>query len=277
MEFIKNLLEFLDKHPQSNTFLIFLVGLIVAWGTGAFKAIRGIADKLDNRLRVRISSPSARYCNIREFANEGRPAKLFAIWLSAEVGNPSERIATIASFELRYETQRLLWKRLLWKRWSPPLMPLTFPSIPQQELGDNVKLLPVYFSTFPVAKKLLGGEIARDGKVPPGEFQNGYLLFIEECSGDLLPLDDAGRIRIRLYCIDIKGKRIRAKAWAKHMSADSADRFIPGLSEFAQTDEAQSFLHRWESTINQSTDEGRQFLAELRGDNQDHDPDQEQV
>ena len=220
MESIRNLLEFLEKHPQSNTLLIFLIGLIVAWVTGAFKAIRGMADKLDNRLKVRIPSPSACYCNIREFAHEGRPAKLFAIWLSAEVGNPSERIATVASFELRYETQRQLWKRWLWKRWSPPLMPLTFPSIPQQKLGDNVKLLPVYFSTFPLAKKLLGGEIAQNGKVPPGEFQIGYLLFIEKCFGDLLPLEEAGRIRIRLSCIDIKGKRIRAKAWARHISAD---------------------------------------------------------
>jgi hypothetical protein len=249
------ILEYLDKHQHLIPLVICFVGILVAWASGLFNLIKGLADKLDNRLRVEIAPVSARICILREFDHQGQPAQRFAIWLCVELRNPSERLAAVASFEMVYNTKS--------ERWSPPLHPVTFPSLPTQELGSNVKLLPVFFSTFPAAKRILGEEIGRDGKVQPGEFQVGYLLFIEECFGDFLPQVTSKGLLLKLSCKDLKGRKTNVKTYARSISANAANQFIPGLSVYAEGDKARSFLHRWESTFDPNSEEGKKVQEQM--------------
>jgi hypothetical protein len=141
LDSIKDAINYLNSHPPLINLLIFLLGLLVAWISGALKAIKGLSQKLDNRLRIRIDPATAKVTFLKEFEHGGTKAARFAFCLSLSLFNPTEKILSVADFELKFRDKR--------RRWSKGLLPITFPSVPRQEIGDSLKFLPVYFSRFP--------------------------------------------------------------------------------------------------------------------------------
>ena len=64
---MEELVTYLESHPQLVSLMIFFSSLLVGWLTGAFKAIKGIAQKLDNKLRIKINPATARLTFLKEF------------------------------------------------------------------------------------------------------------------------------------------------------------------------------------------------------------------
>ena len=60
IEWLNKIISFLDSHQSLVNLIIFSVGLVIAWVTGVFKAIRGLSEKLENRLRIKINPTTER-------------------------------------------------------------------------------------------------------------------------------------------------------------------------------------------------------------------------
>jgi len=256
LDFPMQAMEYLNSHPPLVNLLIFLLGLLVAWTTGALKAIKGLAQKLDNRLRIKIASSTARLTLLKEYDHDGVRAARFAFHLSLSLLNPTEKVLTVADFEMKFRNRG--WQ------WSKALLPITFPSVPRLEIGDNVKFLPVYFSRFPEMESVFGNGFSSNGRVQPGDIQSGYLLFMEEFWGSWLPRVNRKGVRIKVRCRDLLGKTYTAKGWARSMSIEKTLSFIPGLDKYVDGESYLSSLHRWESGFDPLSKQGMRIIEQMK-------------
>ncbi len=252
---INEAVNYLDVHSHLTNLIIFFATLLIAWISGAFKIIKGLAQRLDNRLRVRVNPATARIAFLKKFDHDGHEAARFAFCLSLSLFNPTDKNQTIVDFELRFKDRR--------RRWSNDLLPLTFPSVPRQDIGDNVKFLPVFFSRFPELEAIIGKEFTPNGKIHPNDSQSGYLLFIEEFNGSWLPLITNKGVRIKVICHDLRGRKYIAKGWAKSISAKKMFSFIPGLTAYAEGEKYLSSLHRWETGVDPLSNEGKKIIRQF--------------
>ncbi len=257
-------MNYIESHPQLVNILIFTTTLIVAWLTGALRVIKGLSQKLDNRLRTRIEPVTATLTYLKEYEIDDKPAKRFAFWLCFSLYNPTETTHAVTEFELRFRDMR--------QKWSKPLLPITFPSVPRPEIGDSIKFMRVYFSRFPYLENLLGGEFYASGTLKPKESQSGYLLFVEEFWGTCLPLVTKRGVRIKLTCRDSRGKAYRSKGWARSLSRTKAFEIIPGLDKYTEGERYLSSLQRWENSIDRKSEEGKNLLEELQSIENNHKP-----
>ena len=248
--------NYLNSHPHLINLLIFLLGLLVAWISGALKAVKGLSQKLDNRLRIRIDPTTARVTFLKEYERGGTKATRFAFCLSLSLFNPTEKILTVTDFELEFRDKR--------RRWSKDLLPITFPNVPRQEIGENLKFLPVYFSRFPEMESIFGREFSPNGRVQPGDIQSGYLLFMEEFYGSWMPRVEKKGVRIKARCRDLRGRSYTAKGWAQSISSEKTFSFIPGLDKYVDSEKYLSSLHRWESGIDPLSKEGKEIIERLK-------------
>jgi len=258
-------INYLNSHPAWISLLVFLLGLLVTWISGGLKAIKGLSQKLDNRLRIRIDPATAKVTFLKEFQHDGKKAARFAFCLSLSLLNPTEKKLTVSDFELKFKDGR--------RRWSKGLLPITFPNVPRLEIGENVKFLPVYFSRFPEMERIFGSEFSPNGRVQPGDIQSGYLLFMEEYHGSWLPRIMKKGVRIKAECRDLRGRKYTAKGWAQSMSSEKTFSFIPGLDKYIEGEKYLSSLHRWESGIDRMSNEGKKIIEELNKIEQRHESD----
>lgn len=219
---VKVMLEYIEGHPQVTKLIIYVSGILIAWVSGFFKLIGRIVEKLDMRLRLEINPCTARYSFIHESPQEKKVRLI--ICLSVAVSNPSEKMNSISDFKLWYKIQR----------YSRSLYPSTFPSLPQIGLGKNVKLLPVFFSSFPMVDKFFGRDFCPDGKILPGDQQNGYLMFVDDISQDLLSTIKNNKITIQINCLDVRNKKYRTVGCAQYLAAEKLMEFIPGLESYKE-------------------------------------------
>lgn len=254
--------NYLNSHPHLINMLIFLLGLLVAWTSGALNAVKGLSQKLDNRLRIRIDPTMARVTFLKDYEHSGAKAARFAFCLSLSLLNPTEKNLTVTDFELKFKDKR--------RRWSKGLLPITFPNVPRQEIGENLKFLPVYFSRFPEIESIFGREFSPNGRVQPGDIQSGYLLFMEEFYGSWLPRVTNKGVRIKAGCRDLRGRSYAAKGWAQSISSEKMFSFIPGLDKYMDGEKYLSSLHRWESGIDPLSKEGKEIIRRLKEIEQDH-------
>lgn len=266
MELIDSLNEvvnYLNSHPHLINLFMFLLGLLVAWISGALKAIKGLSEKLDNRLRIKIDPATARVTFLKECEHGNTKAARFAFCLSLSLLNPTERKLTVTDFELRFKDKR--------RCWSKGILPITFPNVPRQEIGESLKFLPVYFSRFPEMESIFGREFSPNGTVQPGDTQSGYLLFMEEFHGNWLPQVAKKGVRIKVKCCDLRGRTYTAKGWAPSISSEKTFSFIPGLDKYVTGEKYLSSLHRWESGVDPLSKEGKQIIEQLKGIERKHD------
>jgi len=248
---MKRIIEYLETNPQFINLVIFLISLLVAWFSGALKAIRGIADKLDNRLRISLKPVSSNMTILKEFRHNNHRAQRFAFWLSLQIMNPAEKIQTITQFTLQFQTVK--------KHWSKPLLPVTFPNIPRIKVGENIKYLPVYFTHFVEIENIFGKEFTPTGSLKPGDMQNGYLLFVEEFYGDWLPNITRKGVKIKVRCKDLRGKCYKNIGWAKSLSEEKTYEIIPGLDKYKEGEEYLSSIFRWEQNIDPKSELGQKI------------------
>ncbi len=238
---MNEIISYIEAHPQLINLLIFIAGLAIAWFTGALKAIKGLSEKLENKIRVNINKTTATMTILKEFKHNNIPAQRFAFWLSVAIQNPTEKIQTISDFELRFKDQR--------NQWSKPLAAITFPSIPRMTIGDNFKYLPVFCTHFVEVEAMFGKEFTPTGKLTPGELQSGYLLFVEEFFGSWLPHITTKGIKIQITCKDLRDRKYTSTGWATTLSEDKTYEIIPGLKNYKGGVKYLSSLSRWEESI----------------------------
>ncbi len=207
-------------------------------------------------LRIKIDPCSAHVTFLKEFEHDKKQAKRFAIWLSLAILNPSEKIITVSEFELKFKNNK--------KRWSKSLVPITFPSVPRQAIGESIKFLPVYFTRFSELENIFGKEFFPDGKIKPGESQSGYLLFLEEYFGTWLPHVTKKGIQIKIKCKDLRGKAYETKGWARSLSTEKAYEYIPRLEEYKEGEKYLSSLIRWEESIDMGAKEGIEIMNKIK-------------
>jgi len=253
---MEKLINYLESYPQLVSLIIFFSSLLVGWLTGAFKAIKGIAQKLDNKLRIKINPATARLTFLKEFEHDKKQEKRFAFWLSLKISNPSEKVLSVSEFYLKFQNKKM--------HWSKALIPVTFPNLPRVEIGDNIKFLPVFFSHFSEWEKLFGHNFTPDGKIDPGDYQSGYLLFCEHFFGNWLPLITERGVRIKIICKDLKGKKYITKGWARSISREEAYKFIPGLRKYEEGEQFLSLLSRWEKNIDLRSEEGKELINKVK-------------
>ncbi|MBN1833904.1 MAG: hypothetical protein JW896_17520 [Deltaproteobacteria bacterium] len=99
LDFLMQIMGYLNSHPPLVNLLIFLLGLLVAWTTGALKAVKGLSQKLDNRLRIKIAPSTARLTLLEEYEHDGVQVARFAFHLSLSLLNPTEKILTVADLK----------------------------------------------------------------------------------------------------------------------------------------------------------------------------------
>lgn len=248
---MKRIIEYLETHPQFINLVIFLISLLVAWLSGALRAIKSIANKLDNRLRISLQPSSSHITILREFRHNDYKAQRFAFWLSLQIMNPSEKIQTITQFTLQFRTVK--------RHWSKQLLPITFPNIPRIKIGENIKYLPVYFTHFVEIENILGKEFTPTGSLKPGDLQTGYLLFIEEFYGDWLPNITRNGVKIKVRCQDLRGKCYKNIGWARSLSEEKTYEIIPGLEKYEQGEDCLSSIFRWEQNIDPKSELGQKI------------------
>jgi hypothetical protein len=260
---LNEVIDYFNSNPHLINLFIFLLGLLVAWISGALKAIKGLSQKLDNKLRIRIDPTTATIAFLKQYKHAGAEAARFAFCLSLTLCNPTEKNLAITDFELKFKNKR--------RRWSKGLLPITFPNIPRQEIGENFKLLPVYFSRFPEIESIFGNEFSPNGRVHPGDVQSGYLLFMEEFYGSWLPLITHKGVKIKVICRDLRWRRYTARGRARSISSEKIFSFIPGLNKYVDGEKYLSSLHRWESGIDRSSEEGKEIIKRLKEIEEKHD------
>jgi len=256
LDSLKGVINYLNSNPALVNLLIFLLGLLVAWTSGALKAIKGLSQKLDSKLRIKIDPATARVTLLKKYERGNKKAARFAFCLSLSLLNPTEKILTVTDFELRFKDIR--------RWWSKALLPITFPNLPRLEIGENFKILPAYFSRFPAIESILGREFSPDGRIQPGDIQSGYLLFMEEFYGSWLPRVTKKGVRIKIRCRDLRGRSYSVKGWAPSISPEKTFSFIPGLEKYVEGEKYLSSLHRWESGVDPLSKQGRKIIKKLK-------------
>ncbi|MFO0795580.1 MAG: hypothetical protein U0586_16125 [Candidatus Brocadiaceae bacterium] len=250
---MNEIVSYIETHPQLIKLLIFIAGVTIAWFTGALKAIKGLSDKLENKIRVNINKTTATITILNEFKhNNLHDAQRFAFWLSVTIQNPTEKTQTISGFELKFKNKR--------NRWSDTLAAVTFPSIPRMTVGDNIKYLPVYYTHFVEAEALFGKEFTPTGRLNSGESQNGYLLFVEEMFGNWLPHITTKGVKIQITCRDLRDRKYKSTGWAKTLSEDKTYDIIPGLKNYKESSKYLSSLSRWEESIDPQSKLGKDIM-----------------
>ena len=193
---------------------------------------------------------------MKEYEHGGTKAARFVFYLSLSLFNPTEKILSVTDFELKFRDKR--------RRWSKGLLPITFPILPRQEIGESLKFLPVYFSRFPEMESIFGKEFSPNGRVQPSDIQSGYLLFMEEFYGSWIPHVVKKGVRIKARCRDLRGRRYTAKGWAQSISSEKTFSFIPGIDKYMDGEKYLSSLHRWESGIDPLSKEGKEIIERMK-------------
>jgi len=222
------ILNAIEAHPHTITIFIFICGIIIGWFSGLFKLVKHIAEKSDNRLRIRINTRTARCSIINEKSKNSKTR--FVIILSVKVSNPSEKLISVSDFRLQYK---------IFGSYERMLAPLSFPNPPIVNLGMNDKVLPVFGGSFPAIDQALGRELCPDGNVLPGHTQDGYLMFIDESSlssSELLSHMMNKGIVILLSCLDVRDKRYKTVGLAQYLEKKKLFELIPGIEHYIEGD-----------------------------------------
>ncbi|MCB1194245.1 MAG: hypothetical protein KDK90_27665 [Leptospiraceae bacterium] len=240
---MEKILIFIESHPELNKIIFFVIGILIVWISGFFKLINLYIGKLDTKLRLEIVKGTARYLYLKEYPVDNTSHKRFAIWLNLTIANPSDKLVSVKSFELQFINKI--------GRLSDRLFPITFPNVPRINVGNSIKLFPVFFSRFLEMEKYTNNELfSPDGKILSGDLQTGYLLFMEEYKENLLPKIENELMKIKITCIDIKGKKFSVTGTAKRIQLDEAKRTVPGIDSYVDEEKYLVSANRLEGLTN---------------------------
>jgi len=211
--------DWIEQHPHTVSLAKWAVLLLVAWIIGLFRLLR----RLSRKPSAGILCPVSR-CYIQPLPEfEGHTDVVRAAYfIDASVVNPTNEKVVIEQFTLSYLRKKKYFGRSL------SLHPISCPSRPRQNMGENTKFQKVFFTNFPDGLNDMTVSDIVEAKC----HESGYLLFVSFTFGDWNPRIVNGYAKVYLTVRLTTGEKLKTKGWIQ--VSDNLEKFeswLPGIRE----------------------------------------------
>jgi hypothetical protein len=132
-------LNWIEAHKTTVDLAKWAVALALGWVLGLFQLVRNWARQPFADIDVRYSSFYAE--ELPELDDHTDVIRI-AIMTDVRVTNPTKHKVGVVSMALSLRRARYWWP------WSPMVAAVGFPAPPAFPMGENVKLIPVWFTQF---------------------------------------------------------------------------------------------------------------------------------
>jgi len=213
---IKNVIDWIEAHPNTIDLIKWTALGILAWLTGIFTYIRN----LTRSPKVSISSVTSR-CYIESIKHNNYTYDLScaAFLLEIEVINPSNQLIVIRDFAIQFRLQHPFFC------WSKKLTAISLPNQVRHQTGASVKLLKNWFSKFSD-----DFDLTADSKIESKDTKSAFILFVSSTHKKYAPQIKNNEVYVRVIARLTTGQKIKAfKKVHVTYDADFFEKMTPGI------------------------------------------------